>query len=245
MQLKSLICAAACAALAAGFGLPEAQAQMATAGNLYVGLNAGVLIPEAISTHQTGTVGSETVTLSGDYNFDTGAAAGLIVGYRLNAWLAVEGNFQYGGVDFSSFTGTGTVTGPVSGSGPINLGVKGHIDTYSGLFNGVLLPAGRAGWMGFSPYIGGGAGFTTWDGTIDSISANGATATLNQSHSETDFAADAIAGVDFALTPQIALGLRYQFLWASLSNLSSGNGITGSNSDFFGHMITATGTWHF
>ena len=241
MQCRILRGLAVAAGLALGFGFAQAQAQT----NLYVGANAGVLIPEAITTHQSGTANGETVTLSGDYNFDAGFATGLIVGYRFHPMFAIEGNFQYGGAEFDNFSGTGTASGPVNASGPINFSVKGHVNTYTMLVNGVFFPMGRAGWNGLSFYVGGGPGFSTWDATIDSFSANGATATLNESHSETDFAADAIAGVDFALNAHASIGLRYQFLWASLSDMSSGNGIIGSNSDFFGHMITATGTWHF
>jgi opacity protein-like surface antigen len=65
----------------------------------------------------------------------------------------------------------------------------------------------------------------------------------NQSHSDTDFAADAIIGFDYAVSPQISIRARYQFLW--VISASSGNGVTGSNSDFTGHVLTATATFRF
>jgi hypothetical protein len=242
----SKVVGAALVAAVVGLASSEpAEAQTAVVGQFYAGVNAGALIPESISTKQTGTSGGATLTISGDFNLDAGAAGGVYAGYNVLDWLALEGQFLYGGADFSSFKGTGTVTGTLTGSGALNFGVKGHIDTYTGLANALVKPLGRAGWMGFSPYLGGGAGFTVWNGKFDSFSSGGTTLALNTSHSETDFAADAIIGFDYAVTPQIAIGGRYQFLWVNLSNLTTGPGVTGSNSDFTGHVLTATATYHF
>lgn len=245
MRLNIRVIAIGAAALAAVLGSPRADAQTTNIGSFYVGANAGVLIPESISAHATGSAGGETVTISGDFNFDTGPAAGAFIGYHINEYIAIEGDFQYGGIEFSSFNGTGTATGPVTGSAAINLGVNGHVDTYTGLANAIVTPFARPGWNGFAPYVGGGVGFSAWNANINSISEGGATANLGLSHSETDLAIDAILGFDYAVTPQISVGGRYQFLWVNLSNLVSGGGITGSNSAFTGHMLTANAAWHF
>lgn len=242
MKINPKISAFAVAALVAAVAAPHANAQTTNVGDFYAGLNAGVLIPDDVSIKASANdvLGAETVTVSGNIDFDTGAAAGIFGGYHVNDWLAVEGDLQYGGIEYNSFHGVAAVTGPISGS-LSSFSIKGHADTYTFLANAIVSPFGRAGWNGFSLYIGGGAGFTTFDSQLDSISSGGTTASVNESHSETDFAANAIVGVDYAVTPQISIGGRYQFLWVSLGNIIPG----ATNGDFTGHMLTANLTYHF
>jgi len=243
MKLGPTVSTLALSTLVAALATSPANAQTANVGDFYLGLNAGVLIPDDMSFNVPGTNigGGETITASGHFTFDTGAAAGLLVGCHVTEWLAVEGDFQYGVVDFKSLTGSGTATGPIAASGSFNVSVDGYADTYTFLANAIIAPLKLNPWHGFSPYIGGGVGFTTWDGDIDSISANGATAAVNSSHIETDLAADAVAGIDFALIPQLSIGARYQFLYVDLGDIIRG----ASNGNFTGHMITLNATYHF
>ncbi len=102
--------------------------------------------------------------------------------------------------------GTGTVSGSLTGSGAFNIGVNGSIGTYNGLVNAIVRPWGRAGFGGFSPYFGGGLGFSNWDSHINGISPNGSSATVNSNGDETDLAADCILGFDYAINSQMSIG---------------------------------------
>jgi hypothetical protein len=233
-------------ALVLGLASLAAQAQtVAFPGGLYAGIDAGAIIPQSISLHASGSAGGATTVVNGDLNLDAGPATGIFVGYRFSPWAAVEGNFEYAGMELHSITGSGTVTGSLTGSGSFTLGLKGHIDTYNGLFNVLFYPYANQGWYGITPYVGAGVGFSNIHGTLDSISLGGTTAIANSSGSETDFAANGILGFDVGVMPHLTIGARYRFLYVNVGSALSGGGITASNGDFYGHVLTANGTWHF
>jgi opacity protein-like surface antigen len=109
---------------------------------------------------------------------------------------------------------------------------------YNGLFNAIWSPLGSANWHGLTPYLGAGVGFSHIDESISGIGGVGFGTT---SQNETDFAANGILGVDFAVMPQLTIGARYRLLYVNTS--STDNGV--STGDFIGHVITANATWHF
>src|SRR6185437_14478759 len=101
--MRRLFQCAAVAALLVGVAPFAAEAQtMALPHGLYVGVDAGVIVPESISLKGSETSGGTTVTFNGDLNFETGAATGLTLGYHVNPFVAVEGNFEYAGFDLHS-----------------------------------------------------------------------------------------------------------------------------------------------
>jgi opacity protein-like surface antigen len=236
--MRRLFQCAAVAALLLGAAPLSAQAQtMALPHGLYAGLDAGIIVPNSIDIHGSQTVGGTTVSFNGDLNFDTGAATGLILGYHVNPYLAVEGNFEYAGFDIHSLSGTVSVSGGGSTSGSV--GVQGHLDTFNGLFNAIWSPLGAANWHGISPYLGAGLGFSHISQEVTGV--GGASFGSGFSEDDTDFAANGIVGVDFAVMPQFTIGARYRLLYINTS--SSDNGT--STGDFIGHVITANATWHF
>ncbi len=159
-------------------------------GNFYVGLGAGVVVPESTSVTISG-----SITGSGNVNYDDGAAVLGMVGYHFNDFVAGEGELGYSSFDYNNISGSltagslGTITGTI--------GVNGSVSTVVGLFNAIITPLGK---NKLSPYIGGGLGFASTDAKVNSLSANGTTALVNSSNSETDLAADGIVGLNFAVT---------------------------------------------
>ncbi len=158
--------------------------------NFYVGLGAGVVVPESTSVTISG-----SITGSGNVNYDDGAAVLGMVGYHFNDFVAGEGELGYSSFDYNNISGSltagslGTITGTI--------GVNGSVSTVVGLFNAIITPLGK---NKLSPYIGGGLGFASTDAKVNSLSANGTTALVNSSNSETDLAADGIVGLNFAVT---------------------------------------------
>ncbi len=209
-----------------------AQAQLGPSarmniGQVYVGASAGIIIPSDLHVNFSG-----DLTGSGDYSFSAGPAFTGLVGYHVNDLIAVEGEFGYGGFDYDRFDGSfgGTaVTVPASGS----------VTTVSLLANVIATPFGRPG--GFLPYVGGGIGFANFDSTINALGATG----FNVSSSETDFAANFIAGFDYALDSRWSVGGRYRFLWVNTSSSATNVGVTQSVDNFTAHILTANATYRF
>jgi OmpA-OmpF porin, OOP family len=219
-------------ALAALLGAaPAALAQTAMpvtqdVGHFYFGAAAGVIIPQDLHSTFSGAVAG-----SGDLSFDAGAAFTGLVGYHLTEQLTLEGELGFGRFDISNFSG-------VFNGVAVNAAVDGHIDTFSGFGNVIATPWGR---QGFSPYFGVGIGFVNFDQRLDAIGG----ATLNTSSSETDFAANLVAGFDMPLVDRWTIGARYRFIWANTESTTVSNGVATHQDDFFAHVITANATFKF
>jgi opacity protein-like surface antigen len=243
---RGLMLAAAITIAASG---SHAQTQMQrptmSFGNWYGGIEAGIMIPQDISYRVSGPVLGIPSTLSGNLSFNSGPAVGGFAGYNFNDYLAGEGGFLYGNSGFDKLTAN--TTGIITASATAAL--SGSVDTGTFLVNAIVRPLGSFRDQGFSTYIGGGVGFMNHDAklTINSISALGVTVPVNLSakNSALDFAADAIAGVDWNATGLLSLGGRYRFLWANLSSVGCPAGATCSQGNFTAHVLTANATLHF
>lgn len=228
--------------LALGIGT-EANAQQIerptlNIGNWYAGLEAGTIIPDDISYRISGTVLGVASSVSGNLSFNPGAEVGGFVGYHFNNYLVGEGDFFYGHFDFDQLTAN--FSGILAGSAAAS--VNGSTDTETVLVNAIVTPFGRST---FTPYIGGGPGFTNHDSTINSISAFGATVPVKATNSAFDFAANAVAGLDWAGSNIWSLGVRYRFLWVDLSSVGCPAGASCSQGNFTAHVVTANATFHF
>lgn len=215
------------------------QPRTATWGKFYAGITAGAVIPEDVNLSASGTVGGVASSASGKISYKNAAAVSGLVGYHLNDYLAGEAELGYASVDYDHITGSGTV-GSVTFSGTAT--VNGHTDVLTGMVDGIVTPMGRSR---ISPYVGAGVGFANLDSHLDSVSAAGVTQTVNASESETDFAFNVLAGIDFAVTDSLSLGARYRYLWINTSSSSTSAGLTTKSGDTTAHVITANATWRF
>ncbi len=210
----------------------EAHAQFArpammNIGRAYVGAAAGIIIPNDFHSTFTGALAG-----SGDLTFSVGPAFTGLIGYHLNDILAVEGEFGYASFDYDRFNGN---LNGIAVSAPAN----GNVNTTVLLANVIATPFGRA--PGFSPYIGGGLGFASFDSTITAIGGTGFRSTSN----ETDFAANLIAGFDFPVGGRWRVGGRYRFIWVNTSGTTMSGAVTASRDDFTAHVITANAIFRF
>jgi opacity protein-like surface antigen len=231
LQYKTWCCALAIVS-ALGLAASPALAQQAqrpavTYGPLYGGLELGAIIPGDI-----GELFSGGATGDGDLTFKTGVAAGAFLGYHVNNWLAAEASLDYAQYDMDKLTGSFSGFG----SGPFNL--DGDVTAWLGFANAIVTPLGRSG---FSPYLGGGLGFASYESTLNAVDG----VAVGAKSSETDFAADAIVGFDYAVNDSIALGARYRFVWIGSGNTTTGSGITEHEDDATAQVISATATFRF
>ncbi|HJT06770.1 MAG TPA: outer membrane beta-barrel protein [Stellaceae bacterium] len=224
---------AAALMVAAFAGLaPKAEAQVlrpATVnyGRGYVGASAGFVIPSDLHASFGGGFAG-----SGDFSFNTGAAGTGFVGYHFNDMLAGEAELSVASADADKFSGS--ING-VSIAAPID----GSLTTVMVFANAIYKPLGYR--AAFSPYIGGGIGFASIDDSIDTIGGVNVAST----GSETDFAANFLVGMDFAVVDRWSIGARYRFVWINTASSATSGGVNTSIGDLTEHIITATATFHF
>ena len=208
--------------------------QTANYGNAYVGVGAGVLIPQSTSWTMSG-----SVTGSGTINYNDGAAIIGMAGYHFNDYLASEAELGYSSFDYSNLSGTLTA-GSTTASGSI--GINGSVDAVIGLANGIVTPWGN---KGFSPYIGGGLGFANYNTKVNSLTVGTTTVGVNSSNNATDLALDAIVGLNYAVTDKFSIGGRYQYLWFDSSSTTTTGSLTVNEGNFGASIITAQLTYNF
>jgi opacity protein-like surface antigen len=224
---------AAALMLAAFAGLaPKAEAQLlqpATMnyGRAYVGASAGFVIPSDLHASFGGGLAG-----SGDFSFNSGAAGTGFIGYHFNDMLAGEAELSVASADADKFSGTingDSIVAPIDGS----------LTTVLLFGNVIYKPLGvRAA---FSPYIGGGIGFASIDDSINTVGG----ANVASTGSETDFAANFLVGMDFAVVDRWSVGARYRFVWINTASSATSGGSNSSIGDLTEHVITATATFHF
>lgn len=224
----------AAAVMLAGFVClaPRAEAQIlqpATMnyGRAYVGASAGFVVPSDLHASFGGGFAG-----SGDFSFNTGAAGTGFVGYHFNDMLAGEAELSVASAGADKFSGTingDSIVAPIDGS----------LTTVLLLANAIYKPLGSR--AAFSPYVGGGIGFASIDDSINTIGAVNVAST----GSETDFAANFLIGMDFALVDRWSVGARYRFVWINTASTATAGGINTSIGNLTEHLITATATFHF
>jgi opacity protein-like surface antigen len=219
-----------------------AQAQQPNAstsyGAYYIGVSGGVIIPQDLTASSVGISNGVAVNFNAKESFKTSAAGTVYGGYRYNDKLAAEVEMGFSSIDLDKITGTGTVGGVALNTGKAD----GHIDTFFGFVNGILTPFGRGA---MTPYIGGGIGFAAFDATTNSITINGVKTAVNTTGSETDFAANALVGVDLAVTSQITIGGRYRFVWINSADTQNSGGLVSKQGDLTAHVLTVNATFRF
>jgi opacity protein-like surface antigen len=217
-----------------------AQMQSATAnvGSLYFGASAGAIIFDGLKATASapGAHGSATLT------FKPGAAGTVLFGYHYDDQFAAEIEGGYGSADMDKVSASASVAGVGSASGTAT--AKGNLETWVGFVNGIWTPVGNSG---FSPYLGAGIGVAASTITAKSLSGPGGTVTFTggNSGSETDFAANLIAGLNYAITPQVSLGARYRFIWINTSQSQTLFGTRVHLENETAHLITANVTMKF
>ncbi|HTV87959.1 MAG TPA: OmpA family protein [Stellaceae bacterium] len=177
------IAAVAGACLAATIGLSVAPAAAQT---LYLGAEGGWSVLPNQSDHASGLPTAHV-------SYNSGFAAGARIGYEWGPWRFEE-EYIYHGNDLARFHIGGTDIGGASGSR----------DSHAAMTN--LLYDLNFGWP-VTPHIGAGIGAVD---VIDHANLPGLGVTLNDDNWQ--FGYQAIAGVRYNMTPNIALDLDYRYL---------------------------------
>ena len=161
--------------------------------SLYVGLEGGAMIVEDMNLHYT----DATHSIPNGYieNFGTGWDVDAIAGYDFGVFR-LEGELGYKHANADGVNVDPTVSPNLSG----NLD-GGRVNVLSGMIN-ALLDFGNED--GLSGYIGGGAGLAN----VKLRAATGTPGAHALSDSDSHFALQAIAGVRYAVSQNIDVGIK-------------------------------------
>jgi opacity protein-like surface antigen len=180
----------------------------------YVGIEGGVTFPQStdldVILNNTGATPPTTVDYSNGYNvkYKTGYDVDAIAGYRLGLLrLEVEGGYKRAkvkslGVSTPLITDVGTAAGVTATAA--DFGVGNHIGITTLMAN-ALLDSDFGSGSKLGGYVGGGAGraWTSFSGDKDNA-----------------WAYQGIAGLRYALTPNVDAGLKYRYFRTGTLNFN-------------------------
>jgi opacity protein-like surface antigen len=187
----------------------------------YVGIEGGVSFPQStdldVILNNTSAAPPTTVDYSNGYNvkYKTGYDVDAIAGYKLGLLrLEVEGGYKRAklkslSVSTPLITDVGTAAGTTATAADFNVGNHIGITT---LMGNALLDGDFGGGLG--GYIGGGAGraWTSFSGDKDNA-----------------WAYQGIAGLRYALSPNVDAGLKYRYFRTGTLNFSDAFALNGEN----------------
>lgn len=176
----------------------------------YLGGNLGLSLPTD-STY-------DDATNTNDVEYDAGFAGMLSAGYQFQNNWRVEAEFAARLNDVSDITGTGA-------GAPIT----GDTNVYSLLANAIYgIPTGTK----FTPYIGAGAG-VAWvvDGEV------GTTLATSIDDTDTVFAYQGIAGIEYDINPLLKASLDYRYFRTADTSFTAASSAT-VDGDYENHTVT-------
>jgi opacity protein-like surface antigen len=189
----------------------------AAANGPYIGVEGGVTLPQTSNYDVTVNNGTTTTTYDNGYRVKskTGYDVDLLAGYKLGLLrLEAEGGYQRAkvkslGVSTPLITDVGTAAGTTVTAGSFDVG--NHIGVTKLMAN-ALIDGDFGG--GFGGYAGGGAGraWTKFAGDKDS-----------------SWAYQGIAGLRYALTPNLDAGVKYEYFRTGKLNFDDAFAVNGTN----------------
>ena len=210
-------------------------------GNSYASLSLGLTFLNDIDFSADASAGNHTVNAAGELTFDTGASAGVTIGYILSNLVRTELELGYTEMDYDEVKGELTLTS--GGNTLATVGgaaaLSGEIETLNGLASVIFTPS-ASGLEGvpflhllsdllgnFTPLVGGGIGFSDWESKINSATTSGGTLTINGEESDTDFLAAALVGLEYNVGQNLTAAVTYRHLWID----SGKNGVDDAEAD--------------
>lgn len=226
----------------------------------YIGAGPGVLAPSSVNLSISGAVHEDTGLNTshsgpGKVTFGRQRMASAFAGYYVLPWLRAEADVDYAVGEAKTFSfdlhaGDGD---DESNAFPL----PGTLSTFILTGNVMVSPWSYGG---FTPYIGGGVGAARvqWQSGVfpwaltDADSVN-----FLVMKTRTVIAADAILGLDYAVTNHLSVGARYRFLWLGTGGSISGPGteagagpsagavLTVKSGNMTAHALSAVLSWRF
>lgn len=202
--------------------------------HFYLGIGVGPIIPQGVRANLSGTISG-----TGTLQFNASGFVGLLASYRIRDHFGIDAEGGWSLYDSHDLVGTFSRAGR---SLPADTPLNGDMHTWLGLINAMYYP--RRSSARLTPYFGAGVGAAGLEWLVDS--RPGGNIVLSLRGGSLSFAADAIAGVEYALTQRFSLGGRYNFVHV-VSDIPtvSGGGITLGHSTPEIHLLQMTMTYRF
>jgi opacity protein-like surface antigen len=211
----------------------------AAANGPYVGIEGGATFPNSTDLDVVVTNGTTTTTYDNGFNakYKTGYDVDAILGYKFGLFR-LEGEAGYKRAKIKSLsvstpllTDVGTAAGVTAT--PADFDVGNHIGITTLMAN-ALLDGDFGG--GFGGYVGGGAGraWASFSGDKDNA-----------------WAFQGIAGLRYALTPNIDAGIKYRYFHTGKLNFNDGFALNGTNfttqasGNYDSHSLLASLVYNF
>lgn len=196
------------AAAALALLLPLAASASSDQG-FYLGGNLGVNLP--------GNAEYEDATNTNTLDSDAGFAGAVSGGYQFSNNWRVQGEFGARLNSVSDITGTGAAA------------PDGNVNVYSVMADAIYgIPTGTK----FTPYIGAGAG-------VAFVNANSVSTILGSNIDDTDtvFAYQGIAGIEYDVTPSLKAGLDYKYFRTANTSFTSAAAVD-VDGEYEDHTVT-------
>lgn len=203
--MKKTMLAIAAGALMALFAMPALAAEKNTGP--YMSGHLGIAMP----SDTTATFPADP-TLSMEIEYDPGLALDLALGYKFGP-ARLEGEIGYQKNDFDDVTVSVAGVGSVS-MGSAGLPFSGDVKTTSFLVNGYYDFTNESA---FTSYLTAGLGFAKVKASFDIPSAG-----YTFSDSDTVFAWQIGAGVEYAINQTVSLDVRYRYFATSDPSFDTG-----------------------
>jgi opacity protein-like surface antigen len=202
---------------------------------------AGVFIPQSVSWTGSGVLNGLPISATGKLSSNVGWATGGLIGYNFDEpgwrWLNIDLTAGYVTSTLDQFSGTVSLAGLGSISGPAPL--SGSYHTYAAFVNFLATPFGIRQLLDnrVTPFVGIGPGVASTSTKLESFNLAGASIPVNAASSETDFAFDAVLGADYALAEHWELGIAYQYTWLNTKHLGGGSSFMANSGASQGHSV--------
>ncbi|WP_296716304.1 OmpA family protein [Erythrobacter sp.] len=182
-------------------------------GQVYAGINGGIVFEDQADVESEPFRGTPPEN-EARINTGTGWEAGAVLGYDFGMFrLEGEGNFRNQDHDTLIITSSNNTSGLVAGN---RFGPGSTQKTYSGMLN-ALVDIGDDD--GFQVFAGGGAGIAIVDFELSTPETG-----MLADDTDTTFAYQGLAGVRYAVTENIDLGVKYRYFRADNVNVDGFGG---------------------
>ena len=190
------------------------------AGKMYVTVDAGAAWQQNINTKG-----------NGELSFDTGFRGDVIFGYNFCKNFAAE-------------LETGVIYSPINsiaGNSLSSFGASADIYEIPILVNAIYRMPLKGGW---TPYVGAGVGGAATYLTAQNVPLFGFGSHTSYSSMDFTFAYQANAGLKYAVSENVELGIAYKFIGTTDHNWSD-NSVSFKTDGTITHAVLASFTWKF
>lgn len=203
-------------------------------GELYLGVNGGVLFEDQVDIDIDTTAADDLQENAAFADTNSGFDVDIVFGYDFGAFrLEAEGGLKRAGYDTLTVVEPAIVPGGDVAPGTV-VGNEEDLTVLSGMLNGLFEYGSQ-----FQVFAGGGVGFANVDLPVEVV---GVGTVIDDN--KTDFAWQLLAGARYAVNDNLDIGLKYRYFVIDEFEFNSAGGVP-LEVDFQTHSLLASFTYNF